>query len=136
MSAIDTAARRLVDKKDLYQRLDRESKAAARDYRDEERAFWMMVKQEFGDAKTFTLPLGEGYGDIQFQRRETVTARVLDIDAAMEALDDDERHAMFGPQPRKKVMNEHVRERLEAGEPLPPGIDAHFKRYITVTKKG
>ena len=135
---IDSRARRLVDLKDEKNRLEKDADRAARAYADEEQAFWMELADELGDIKTVTLDLGEGYGTIQLQRRETITARIVDKEAAVGALEAAGLGpGMLGvPEIRKRALNEEVRDRLQRGEALPDGVDFNARRYITVTRKG
>jgi hypothetical protein len=135
---IDSRARRLVDLKDEKNRLEKDAERAARAYSEEEQAFWMELSDELGDIKTVTLDLGEGYGTVQLQRRETITARIVDKEAAVESLEAAGLgQGMLGvPEIRKRALNEEVRDRLQRGEALPDGVDFNARRYITVTRKG
>lgn len=136
MSASVQKARRLVDLKDRKAKLEREAEAAAQEYREAEADFWMDLEE--GGAKTITLELGEPYGTVQFQRRETITGRVLNDEAASEALEAmGLGEAVLGPRKvRQKVLSEHVRDWLQSGQPLPEGVDFSARRYVTVTRKG
>lgn len=135
---IDGRARRLVDLKDEKNWKEKEADQAARAYAEEEQAFWMELADELGDIKTVTLDLGEGYGTVQLQRRETITARIVDKETAVESLEAAGLgQGMLGaPEIRKRALNEEVRDRLQRGEALPDGVDFNARRYITVTRKG
>lgn len=137
MSLDSTKARRLVDKKTEMQRLDREYEEAKREYKAAEQDFWMDMEE--GDDTTFSKDLGEGYGKVTFSKRETITGRILDKEAAEASLREmglDEAVLQPHHEVRKKVLNEHVNSWLKEGSPLPKGIDFIARRYITVTKKG
>lgn len=135
---IDSRARRLVDLKDEKNKLEKEAERAARAYAEDEREFWAELADELGDIKTVTLDLGEGYGTVQLQRRETITARIVDKEAAVVSLEEAGLGpGMLGvPEIRKRALNEEVRDRLQRGEALPEGVDFNARRYITVTRKG
>jgi hypothetical protein len=135
--SVDAAkARRLVQLKDEKNRAEKVAEAAARAYRDAEADFWLDL--EDGSDKTITKDLGPPYGVVQFQRRETITGRVLNDEQAEKALEAlGESEAILGPRSvRKKVLNEKVRRWIESGQPLPEGVDFNTRRYVTVTKKG
>lgn len=135
---IDSRARRLVDLKDEKNWKEKEAERASKAYADEEREFWSELADELGDIKTVTLDLGDGYGTVQLQRRETITARIVDKEAAVVSLEAAGLGpGMLGvPEIRKRALNEEVRDRLQRGEALPEGVDFNARRYITVTRKG
>lgn len=136
MSDLPAKGRRLVDLKDEKTRLEKAAESAAREYREAEADFWLDL--EDGGTKTVTVELGEGYGTVQFQRRETITGRVINDEAAAAALAEAGLgDAVLGPRKvRQKVLSEYVRSRLESGQPLWEGVDFSARRYVTVTKKG
>lgn len=127
-------ARRLVDLKKRKNAAEKDAKAADKAYRKAERDFWIDLEES--DMTTFPIDLGEGYGKITFQRRETNRGVILDPARAEEALTamglDDailaETHNI-----RQKVLNEHVRDWIKSGAQLPEGIDFSTSRYVTVT---
>lgn len=135
---IDTAARQLVDLKEDMERTAKVAEAAKKAYTDAERAFWEAMEEDLGKMKVFTSDLGEGYGDVQFQRSSTTTSTILDEEKALAALEAEGLGdaCIGGRKIHKRVLNEEVRSRLERQQPLPPGIDFHTKRYITITRKG
>lgn len=136
MSVTVAQARRLVELKDEKVALQQKADDAERKYRDAEAQFWLDMEE--GSDPTVTKDLGPPYGRVQFQRRETITGRVLNDEAAEEALramglED----AILGPRKvRQKVLSEHVKTWLESGAPLPEGVDFNARRYVTVSKKG
>lgn len=139
MSRLDSRARELVDAKNDFERKALTAKTAEDRYRALERELWIDLQEEFGKVTTVTLDLGEGYGSIQLQRRETITASILNRAEAAEALLEEgleEAVETDAPGLRKRVVNQIVRNRLKAGQPLPKGLDFHPRRYIAVTKKG
>lgn len=130
-----TRARRLVD---LRRKRDATAKAAStaeKKYDEAEKDFWESLDDE--EQSSVTLELGDGYGKVQLVRRETVTARVIDEDAAVAALEDEGLAEGFlgGPKIRKKALNEHVRDLLQSQQALPDGVDFNARRYIAITFK-
>lgn len=128
--------RRLMELKAEKERTAKAAEAAERTYRSAESDFWMDLDEE-GDL-TVKKDLGEPYGVVTFQKRQTITGRILndeEAEAALAALGEED--AILGPRkPRGKVLNELVRSRLESGQPLPDGIDFNTRRFITATRRG
>lgn len=71
----------------------------------------------------------DGIGN--FVRAETEYAQVQD-EAALLAWAEAEMPEIFEQKPRKKILNEIVRERLNSGEPLPPGLGFYSKQYVSL----
>lgn len=132
---LDTRGRRLVDLKDRMNAAKITAENAERAYREAEKAFWQDLADEMGNVKKFAADLGPGYGTIEFQRRETITSRILDEEAAAEALEELGHGDILGRKIPKIVLNELVRDWIKSGEPLPPGVDFHARRYIAVSRK-
>lgn len=132
---LDTRARRLVDLKDDRNEKQIAFESAEKAYRDEEKNFWQDLKDEMGNVKKFAADLGPGYGTIEFQRRETVTSRVLDEATAAAALEEMGHGEILGTKIPKKPLNDLVRNAVKAGQPLPEGVDSHIRRYIAVSRK-
>lgn len=135
---LDTKARQLIDaRKDAKAKETVADKAKAE--RDRiELELWDALRQEHGaNISTITMDLGEGYGVVQLQRRETITAEILNKDVAAESLEQlGLAPGMLGePTIRKKPLNQHVKELKEAGQQPPDGIGIRSKKYITVTFK-
>lgn len=133
--SLKTRARRLADLKAEMARTQKIADAAEKQYREAERDFWLDLEEE--GIKTTSFDFDDG-STIQVQRRETITSTILDKEAAVQSLVElgygDE--LLGQPEIRKKVLNEVVRNLLQAGEGLPEGVDFNPRRYITVTKKG
>lgn len=133
---LDTRARRLVDLKDAMNTAEIAFESAKRAYKAEEKSFWLDLADEMGNVKKFASDLGEGYGTIEFQRRETITSRILDKEQAEAALAEEGLEHMLGPREiRKQPLNQEVRNRVRSGQGLPEGIDFHARRYIAVSRK-
>lgn len=130
-----TLGRTYVDKRRKADRLKIEFEEAERQKKDAEAALW----EALADArqKTTVLELGEGYGDFQFQRSETVTSIVLDDKKAAAALQAKGHPEVVGkPEIRRGVLNSLVRGWKKRGEPFPEGVSFKTRRYITLTSKG
>lgn len=136
---MDTKARRLVDLKEKMEQDSIAADASAKAYRQAEADFWQSLKDsEQGDQKSFTSDLGPGYGTIQLARRETITSTIYDKTKAEEALKEmglDDACLAETHEIRKAPLNQHVRDWIKSGQPLPAGVDFHAKRYIQVTRK-
>lgn len=83
------------------------------------------------------IDLGPELGTIVFTPRETYYGRVLDKDAALDYFDE---RAMTDEFTRADIakgkLNAFVRDCIEQGKPLPPGIDFTANRGITISRKG
>lgn len=71
----------------------------------------------------------DGIGN--FVRAETEYAQVQD-EAELLEWAEAEMPEIFEQKPRKKILNEIVRERLNSGEPLPPGLGFYSKQYVSL----
>lgn len=134
MSRLDTLGRELMDLREDYE-TKRKSKVRAEDAKNaKERELFDEMKAQ--NSKTTVLELGPGYGDVQVGRRETIRARVIDLDAALDAFEQSAQiDEISKTEIRKKQLNEIVRERLLTGQPLPAGIDFTRTPYIEVTRR-
>lgn len=137
---IDEAAkaklRRLMDAR----RTRDEDAAAAKESEDEYRDLEAEVYNDFlqsGVKGSVKVDLGEPYGTVRFQGRETYFGRIIDKEAALEyfeqrALVDE----MTVPQISKKRLNELVNTIMESQDnSMPPGIDFYARRGMTITQQ-
>lgn len=86
---------------------------------------------------TRRIDLGPPHGLVVFTPRETKFGRILDLDKALEHFEQRAMvESMTKPAIAKRKLNEMVREYLEQGKPMPPGIDWYPQRGITISKKG
>lgn len=86
---------------------------------------------------TRRIDLGPPFGLVVFTPRETKFGRILDLDLALEHFEQRAMvESMTKPAIAKRKLNEMVREYLEQGKPMPPGIDWYPQRGITISKKG
>ncbi len=111
------------------------AESAEKDYREFEAEVWDEIEESPIEG-TLKLNLGEPFGVVSFSLRETYFGRVLDKDAALEHFEQraivDE---MTEPTISKKRVNEMVRDSIDLGKPLPPGVDFYANRGVTVTKQ-
>jgi hypothetical protein len=83
---------------------------------------------------TIKIDVGEPYGVVSFRGNQTYYGRLLDEDQALEYY---EQRAMVDEVTKPKFvmarLNEEVRQRLETGESMPPGVDYYTRRYVTIS---
>jgi hypothetical protein len=132
---VQKKARSLVEsrmKRDIDAEAAEQSEKA---YRENEAEFWMAV-EESPLQGAIKIDVGEPYGTVTFQTRETYYGRVLDKDQVLEHF---EQRAMIDdvmePKLSKKRINEIVNDCLDEGKDLPPGLDFYGRRYVTITFK-
>jgi len=137
---LETLARQLVDADEANEHYQQAADKAAERFKAAQIAFWTAMH----DAKQTeaTLELGEGYGNVKFQKQETILGSVLkgrEVEAyeafkregiADQVFDEDR------PVLRKRVLNQIVNSRLASGQPLPVGVNFSSRKYVTITKKG
>lgn len=82
--------------------------------------------------------LGPPWGKVSFRVRETYFGRVIKgkeeeaREYFRQRLMED---ALTKPKFAERRLNEIVRERLENGQPLPPGMDFYARRGLTVSRQ-
>lgn len=131
---LETMARRVLDRRDDYDKAykakvkaEKAKKAAEADMND------AMAKAKLPGA---TLELGPGYGNQQFNREQKVNSSVFDEAAAIAYFEEQGMAAGYVQSGvRNKPLNQLVREALENGQELPPGIEPRITRYVKVTKR-
>lgn len=132
---LDTLARIVVDKREAKDEAVAAEKLAKKEYASAEADFWETM-DDLG-LTTFTADLGDGYGKVQIQRRETVRGIVIDKEAAVAALREmglDE--GLLGtPEIGQAALSEHARDWLASGQQFPEGIDFTKRRYIALSRK-
>lgn len=131
---LETLARRVIDKRADYEKARKEKakqeklmKSAEADMND------AMAKAKLPGC---TLELGPGYGNVRFNREQKVLSSVFDEEAAIKYFED---HGMLTGyvqgKVRKAPVNQLVRESLENGQELPPGIEPRVTKFVKVTKQ-
>lgn len=74
-------------------------------------------------------------GNVLYVRSETIYGQVQDEDEFLRWAEENAPE-LFGPKPRKKLVNELVRERINAGDPLPPGVGFYADQYVSQRANG
>lgn len=114
---------------------------AAKAKRSEEtyRAVEAEVYEQFEDSGTvgtIKVDLGEPYGVVSFRTRETYFGKIVDEDAALEYY---EQRAQIDEVTQPKFtmarINEEVRDRIEQGLSMPPGVTFTARRGMTITRQ-
>lgn len=131
---LETLARRVIDARAEYEKARKEKvkreklmKASEADMND------AMAKAKLPGA---TLALGEGYGNVQFNREQKVNSSVFDEAAAIKYFEDKGLAPGYVDEKvRKKPLNQLVRESLESGQELPPGVEPRVTKYVKVTRR-
>lgn len=131
---LETLARRVIDKRAAYDKAykarakaEKEKKSAEADMND------AMAKAKLPGA---TLELGPGYGNVQFNREQKVNSSVFDEEAAIAFFETKGMTAGYVQgKVRKAPLNQLVRESLENGQELPPGVEPRVTKYVKVTKR-
>lgn len=131
---LETLARRVIDKRADYEKARKEKvkqeklmKSAEADMND------AMAKAKLPGC---TLELGPSYGNVQFNREQKVNSSVFDEEAAIKYFE--EKGMLVGyvqGKVRKAPVNQLVRESLENGQELPPGIEPRVTKFVKVTKR-
>lgn len=80
------------------------------------------------------IDLGE-HGVVSFTPRETFYGRIIDKDAAMNFFEErGQTDLMVTPKISAQRLNELVREHLDMGRDMPPGVDWRPVRGITISR--
>jgi hypothetical protein len=131
---LETLARRVIDCRATYDaaykarvKAEAAKKSAEADLNE------AMAKAKLPGA---TLELGAGYGNVQFNREQKVNSSVFDEEAAIAYFESKGMTAGYVQgKVRKKPLNQLVREALENGQELPPGVEPRVTKYVKVTKR-
>lgn len=103
------------------------------DYDEHEQELWDEV-EESPLSGAIKIDLGEPYGTITFQAKETHYGRILDNEKALEAFEQSARvDELTEPKIAMARLHEYVRECVDGNMPLPDGVDWYAKRYISIT---
>lgn len=131
----DSELRLLIDlRRQLAKATAEKDDAARRKKAQEAKVFELIENRKDLSVKR---DLGPGYGVVRFVPRSTDFAQILDAETAVAALEAEGRgDEAFRREPRKKQLNELVRERLETKQPLPEGIGFYTNTGVTVTHLG
>jgi hypothetical protein len=133
---LDTKLRALVDLREKRDQTKDAAEAAEKRYRAEEAAVWEEIKDEHGNLTSFTVEFPD-IGKVKFQRRQTIRARIIDEEKFAKWAEDEGRADEFlKPGIHKRVLNEEVREDIDHGQELPPGIDFSTTRFVSIQRQG
>jgi hypothetical protein len=131
--ALEAPFRRLVELRRNSDELKTASKKAEEEYKAFEGELWDRL-HDSAMQPPFKFDFGGDLGEISFSPAETIFARLLDKDKAMryfksQSQDDEFVETKFvGGR-----LNDEVRERIDDGRPLPPGVDFTPRRYISIS---
>lgn len=131
---LETLARRVIDLRADYE-VKRKAKTAAEGKMKRAEADMndAMAKAKMPGT---TLELGPGYGKVQFNREQKVNSSVFDEPAAIKYFEEQGLRAGYVDEKvRKKPVNQLVRESLENGQELPPGIEPRVTKFVKVTRR-
>jgi hypothetical protein len=135
-----SALRRLMELREARDEAKKKKDETERDFREAE-AEWFekLTDPETGNIRRIPpVDLGEPWGRVSFQARETPYGRVIP-GMEKEALEYFESRRALAEHTElkisKKRLNELVRDRLEGAEPMPPGIDFYHNRGVTITRE-
>lgn len=127
--------RRLLEARQAFEEAEAAAKAARRE-RDEIELDVFDRFEDSGFEGTLKVDLGEPWGVVAFRTRETYYAQIVDADQVQ---DHYEQRAMMdevsAPRFVMARLNEDVRQALELGQSLPPGLSFYAKRGMTVTRQ-
>lgn len=130
---LETLARRVIDCRAEYEvarkekvKQEKKMKSAEADMND------AMAKAKLPGC---TMELGPSYGNVRFNREQKVNSSIFDEEAAIKYFE--EKGMLTGyvqGKVRKAPVNQLVRESLENGQELPPGIEPRVTKFVKVTK--
>lgn len=116
-----------------------EAKIASENLEKEYREMEADVYEELNEnpvAGTLKVDLGDPWGVVSFLPRETFFGRIIDDEKALQYY---EQRAMVeevsSPKFVMRRINEEVRDCLEQGRELPPGLDWYARRGVTITRQ-
>lgn len=131
MTTLTQDCKALEKQRELKRTAKAEAEKQAALFADMERK--LMVRMEAEDAeshraagKNYT-PTKMIYGQIQDR------AAFLEWAQAQSGEDDDPDETLYEIKERKGLVSELVRQRMDDGEPLPPGVTFYVKEYVSTT---
>lgn len=131
---LETLARGVMDARATY---DKAYKAKVKAENEKKRAE-ADLNEAMSKAKLpgATLELGPGYGTVQFNREQKVNSSVFDKDLAVAYFKEKGMATGYIEDGvRKAPLNQLVRETMEQGGELPPGVEPRITKYVKVTKR-
>lgn len=129
------AGRRLMELRQERDVADKAAKTAEKEYRDAEADLYEMM-EEGGAVGTQKVDLGQPWGVVSFLNRTTYFGRIVDQDKALEHyLNRGMGDEVSAPKFVMRRINDEVRDCLEQGKDMPPGVDYYSRRGVTITKQ-
>lgn len=131
--------RRMLEKRDEVEALDRKLKRAKGELQEQEDEAHYALAESVGDptmGKSAALPvdLGEPYGRVRLLPTATVYGNVLDEDKLLEYLENSAQIDEFTrPALARRELNALARRLKEENASFPPGLDYRTKRGVRVT---
>ena len=132
--------RRLMELREASDEAEKAAKSAKAAFREAEaELFDKLTDPETGDIRRIPpVDLGPPFGRVAFSARETYYGRVIP-GKEQEAIDYYTQRGVIkevaAPKFVMKRINEEVREKIEGGQPMPPGIDFYANRGVTITRQ-
>lgn len=133
--------RRLMELREKRDEKKRALEVAEGEYREHEADVFEALESlrdpaDPSSSASLKVPLGEPWGTVRFNTRETHYGNVFDEEAAVEYF---EQRAMLdevsAPKLVKRRINEIVRDAVEQNADLPPGVDYYTQRGVTITRQ-
>ncbi len=134
-SEFSSKLRRLMELREDRDTSKLAAEKAEKEYRSKESELWDELDESpiKGGLK---IDLGAPHGVVTFHPKETFYGRVLDADKALDYFErTGQTDEYTEPKIAKARVSELVRGRLEAGQPMPDGLDWYARRYITITRQ-
>lgn len=108
--------------------------ASSRAYREAESELYTEM-EDAGMRGRITFDFGGDLGKAGFQLRRTTYGRVLDNETAIAALEAEGlSDVIYDKAVREGRLNELVRDRLEARDKLPDGIDFYDRKGLSISR--
>lgn len=132
--------RRLMELREASDEADKEAKRTKAAYREAEaELFDQLTDPDTGAiGRLPNVDLGPPFGRVSFGARETYYGRIIP-GKEQEALEfyksRGQMEEVAQPKFVMKRINEEVREAIEQGRPMPPGIDFYANRGVTITRQ-
>ncbi|MGZ6570499.1 MAG: gp33 family protein [Solirubrobacteraceae bacterium] len=99
---------------------------------DAARVEWARAREALWERMDATGVKSIGIDDRRYSAKTTIYGSVNDKTALRRwAVDEGNAPELFEPEPRKKLINELVRQRLDNNEELPPGVTWYPENYVS-----
>lgn len=111
-------------------------KRAEEAYRALEAEIIAMI-EDSGLKGKITFDFGGDLGTISFQRKSTVYGKILDLNEALEAFENEAIiDEITNPKVEARRLNEYVRTKFENGEDLPQGVGFVERKFVSISGMG